>query len=89
MRVPNEKKYQFDAAGWGFWGLLFALFLAPSIYGVWIFTFRVQRSEIAIGAGVVVAALAAGVVSWAVNAFVQRGRKKQRQAERKLAKKKR
>ena len=87
--MPNEKKPKFDAAGWGFWGIMFALFLAPSIYGVWTYTLRVQRSEIAIGAGMVLAALAAGIVSWAVNAIVQHRLKKQRLAERKLAKKKR
>ena len=87
--MPNEKKFKFDAAGWGFWGIMFALFLAPSIYVVWNFTFRVQRSEIAIGAGVVLAALAAGIVSWVVNTILQRNLKKQRLTERKLAKKKR
>ena len=86
--MTKEKKELFDAAGWGFWGILFVLFLAPSVYGVWHIIYRVQRGPVAIAAGVVLAALLAGIVSWAVNMVIQRRRKKQRQADRKLARKK-
>lgn len=84
----SKERFQFDAAGWGFWGIVFAVLLGPSIWGAWHMMYQAQRSAVAVGAGLVVAALGAGVISWAVNAVLQRRQRVQRVAERKKAKKK-
>lgn len=77
----------FDAAGWLFWTILFVVLIAPGTYLAFKFTDKRALLALRIGSGVIVAAIGAGVISWAVNAIVQHLGKKRRLAERKLAKK--
>jgi len=74
-------------AGWLFWTIVFAVLVGPCIYGIWKITAEDTFSLLRVGTGIVTAAFASGVVSWAVNSVVQRHMKKKRIAERKKAKK--
>lgn len=77
----------FDSAGWLFWLILFLAFLAPCIITAWKFSYAHASRIFPIGVGVVMAALSAGIMSWAVNSVLQSRLKKQRIAERKKTKK--
>ena len=76
-----------DAAGWLFWVITFLVVLAPCIWGAWQIPYTTKSPWIPIVFGAVGAAVAAGLVSWAVNAVLQWRRKRQRIAERKKLKK--
>jgi len=85
--VAKKKGYEFDAAGWVFWLVVFGLLLGPGIYGSKQIMYEDTPWMQWVGGGVVVAALGAGIISWAVNSVVQRRRKRLRLAEKKRAKK--
>ena len=89
----NKKKkkssFEFDAAGWPFWTVLFVLLVGPGIYGSLQLVRSGANPMLPVGMGVVSAAIGAGVVSWAVNSVIQWRRKKKRLAERKKARKRR
>ena len=85
----SKERFQFDAAGWGFWSIVFVILLAPSVWGMWHIVYEAQRNGVVIAAGVAVAALGAGIVSCIVNALLQRVQQRQRQSERKKTKKQR
>lgn len=87
--MEKKRSFEFDAAGWGFWVIVFFVLVGPAIYGSWhVVTERASRG-IPVGMGLVGAALGAGLVSWAVNAVLQFKRKKEKLAERRKSKKKR
>ncbi len=85
--MAKQQSPWFDAAGWGFWGIVFGMLVGPCVFLAW----KIKRTQTAwvlpIGVGLLLAALGAGFVSWAVNGVVQYRRKKQRLVERKRAKK--
>jgi len=85
--LAKKGSFEFDAAGWLFWIIVFAAFIGPAIYGCSKIVYSRTSVVVPIGMGVVGAAVGAGVVSWAVNAVIQRRRKKKRLAERKKGKK--
>lgn len=85
--MAKKGSFEFDAAGWLFWIIVFAAFIGPAIYGCSKIVYSRTSVVVPIGMGVVGAAVGAGVVSWAVNAVIQRRRKKKRLAERKKGKK--
>jgi len=86
--VPKKDWLNFDAAGWRFWLLVFLLSLGPYMYGSWQLVYDDASRLIPISMGGVLAAVSAGIVSWAVNSVIQKRVKKQRHARRKKAKKK-
>ena len=85
--MAKKDSFEFDAAGWLFWLIVFVALIGPAIYGCSKIVYARTSAVVPIGMGVVGAAVGAGVVSWAVNAVVQRRRKKKRLAERKKSKK--
>jgi len=86
--VPNKDEgWKFDAAGWVFWLVVFVLLAGPCVFGTWKIVYSTASRTIPIVTGLVVAAVGAGFISWAVNAVVQRRQKKQRIARRKKARK--
>lgn len=87
--MTKNRKWEFDAAGWGFWIVLLVLLVVPCFYLSKRVVFEGTRIYVTIAIATVMAAIGAGVISWAVNAVLQRHRKKQRNEVRKKAKKKR
>ncbi len=87
--MSKKNWYDFDAAGWLFWFVVFVLLIAPCIWLAWQIIYATYGRWYPIITGIVFAAVGAGVVSWAVNAVMQRKQKKERIARRKKAKKQR
>jgi hypothetical protein len=80
-------KSRLDAAGWLFWIVVFLILIGPCIYGAWQIIDPDKNRLYPIGTGVVLAAIASGFVSWAVNAVLLRREKKQRIERRKKVRK--
>ena len=85
--VTKERCLKFDAAGWLFWLIVFIVLVGPCIYGTWKVVYSTAPRTVPIIVGLVLAAVGAGVVSWAVNAVIQHRQKKQRIARRKKVRK--
>ena len=85
--MAKNEGFKFDAAGWLFWTVVLVLLTPFCIYGSLKIVFQGTSRVVPIGMGVVLAAVGAGLVSWSVNAVIQARKKKQRQIERKKAKK--
>jgi putative effector of murein hydrolase LrgA (UPF0299 family) len=83
----EDKREWFDAAGWPFWLVVFVILLIPSMIGM----YAIRREDASwlgpIGMGVFAAALGAGIISWAVNAVIQRRARKRQEQARKQARK--
>ena len=79
----------FDTAGWLFWLIIFLLLLWPGILIASRFIYAVYGRWYPFVTGAILAALGAGVVSWAVNSVLQRRRKRLRTLARKKARKQR
>jgi len=84
--VRNKNAERFEAAGWRFWLVVFVLLAGPCVYLAWTVTEDDTFAPMRVSAGAVLAALGAGVVSWAVNSVLQRRARKRRAAQRKKAK---
>jgi len=84
--LAKKGSFEFDAAGWLFWLIVFAVLAGPAIYGSWQIVFSETNRLVPIAMGIVGAAVGAGVVSWAVNGVIQYGQKKKRLAARKKSK---
>jgi hypothetical protein len=85
-KVTKKKEWEFDAAGWAFWVILFLVLIGPCIYLGKIVCYDDTSPTVWVGFGIVFSAIGAGLISWAVNSVVQRRRKRQRIVERKKAK---
>jgi hypothetical protein len=83
----KDTGWKFDAAGWVFWLIVFVLLAGPCIFGIWKIVYATANRSIPIVTGLIVAAIGAGFISWAVNAVVQRRQKQQRIARRKKTRK--
>ena len=79
----------FDTAGWLFWLFIFLLLLWPGIFLASKIIYAIYGRWYPIVMGAVLAAVGAGVVSWAVNSVLQRRQKKLRSQARKKARKQR
>lgn len=84
--MKNKNAERFEAAGWTFWLVVFGLLAGPCVYLAWTVTEEEALAPLRVGAGAVLAALGAGVVSWAVNSVLQRRARKRRAAQRKKTK---
>jgi len=85
--VSKSAWWKIDAAGWVFWLIVFIVLAGPCVYGAWHVVYPDTPRPVPVVTGMVLAAVGAGVVSWAVNSVIQRQRKKQRIARRKKAQK--
>jgi hypothetical protein len=85
--VTKKESFKFDAAGWLFWTVVFAVLIGPLIYLFWNVVYETTSRIVPVGMGVVGAAIGAGFISWAVNAVIQVHTRKKRLQERKKAKK--
>jgi hypothetical protein len=85
--VPKSERFKFDTAGWLFWIIVLVILAGPCIWATRFFIYETSNILYRIGAGLFLAAVGAGVVSWAVNAVLQWRQEKQRIARRKKAKK--
>lgn len=61
-----------EAVGWPFWSILFFILLGPAIYFSWQIKVRTASILFPITLGAIMAAVAAGVFTTAVNAVLQR-----------------
>ena len=86
--MPKKDSFEFDAAGWLFWTICFALLVGPCIYGSFQIVYETASRFIPVAMGIVGGAIGAGIVSWAVNAVIQRYRQKRRKTQRKTQRKK-
>lgn len=87
IAVSKSAWWNIDAAGWVFWLIVFVLLSGPGIYAAWRIVYPETSRLVPIVVGMILAAVGAGVVSWAVNAVIQRQHKKLRIARRKKARK--
>ena len=85
--MSKEHWLKFDAAGWLFWLVVFFVLVGPCVYGTWQVVYSTVSRTVPIVTGLVLAAVGAGLVSWAVNAVIQHRQKKQRIARRKKVRK--
>jgi len=74
-------------AGWIFWTILLVLLVGPSMLLMWRITEDDSHIMLRVGSGVVLAAIGAGAISWAVNGLVQWHYKKRRISDKKRTKK--
>ena len=81
------KASSIEAVGWIFWAVTFVVLLGPAVYGLWLIKYKTTPWLVPFGGGVVLSALAAAVVSWAVNSVLQHRYKRQRIVGRKKARK--
>ncbi len=84
--MSKKAMAKFEFVGWVFWAVTFALLVGPAVYGAWQITREGASPMIPIAMGVVAAALAAGVVSWAINSVLQWRYQRRRLKERKKSK---
>lgn len=78
-------------AGWGFWGVTFALLLLPCIYAAAQVGYESAHWIVPVSIGSIVAMISSGFLSWIVNSTLQlfnAWRKKKRQSKKKKKKKK-
>ncbi len=85
--VSKEHRWKFDAAGWLFWLIIFVVLTGPYIFATWKMVYKETSLRVPIVTGIVFAAIGAGLISWAVNAVLQRKQKRQRIERRKKARK--
>ena len=87
--AKKEKSRWFDSAGWVFWLITFAVFVAPCIYAAVKFTYPEISWPVRAGTGLVSASIGAGLFTFSVNAVLQWRIRRQRLAKRKEAKRRR
>ncbi len=84
--AKKKKNTRLDAAGWTFWLIAFGVLLGPAVWALWVVKTEEAAWFFPLAMGTVLAALGAGVVTWAVNTVIQGRLKKQRLIERKKKK---
>jgi len=67
-----KSRKQLEYLGWGFFAVAFAVLVAPMIYLTWRFTYDLANNATRVGIGVVLAVVAAGLITWPINEFVTR-----------------
>ena len=85
--MSKKRTKQVDAVGWIFWLVVFIVLIPAGFYGAHKITREDVSHLVSFGIGVLAAAIAAGFVSWAVNAVIQFFRERERKAQRKRARK--
>lgn len=81
---------EIESVGWIFWTVIFVLLLYPSYLLVKTVTYdSASDTLMRAGAGVFVAALSAGLISWAVNALLQKRVWRKMQNKRKVERRQR
>jgi hypothetical protein len=85
--LAKKSSQRFESVGWIFWSVWFFVLLGPGLYGAWKLTNDDAHIFLRLGGGGCGAALGAGLIAWTVNSLLQWRVKRQRQTERKKAKK--
>jgi len=67
----DQKKFKFDAAGWGFYLITLAILAAPAIYGCFQIVTKTTKWPMPVIMGLFVASMGAGFITWAVNTTLQ------------------
>ncbi len=76
------------SVGWLFWLITMGIFAGPAIYVCFKIVVEGTFFMVPVGFGLIAAALAAGILSWAVNAVLQFRNRRARLKARKAARKK-
>ena len=82
-----KSKHEPFVVGWLFWGIVFLVLLAPSIYVCWKVIDPEESKIIPVGAGSLLSALCAGFVAWGANAAYQWFERRRKIETRKTSKK--
>lgn len=85
--MAKKKESRFEAAGWLFWIITSVVLMPPSIWFFWSKKPEEATWLYPFGMGAVIAALAAGFITWIVNSIIQWRLKRKHLQERKNAKK--
>lgn len=67
----NNHGHILDSVGWRFWLVVFVVLCGPATFVTWKLTVETAPLVTRIGTGIFAASLAAGFVTWAVNALLQ------------------
>ena len=78
---------RWEAAGWGFWSIIFLITLGPSIYLAFRISYEQTSMLVTVVVGFSIAAFIAGVVTFIVNAVLQSRAERIRRAHRSKTKK--
>jgi len=87
--MAKKKQNRFEAAGWRFWGVSFAVILGPLWYGAHAMVKEDTPFLGTVAIALISAAVGAGLITWAVNSVLQYFAKKRYAEQRRLAKRKR
>lgn len=85
--MNDKQRFKLEYAGWLFWLVTAAILLGPITYGAFQLVREREGPFVPIGIGIIVAAFASGVITWAVNAVLQWRLKQRRVATRKKTRK--
>lgn len=88
-KASQQTSIRWEAAGWGFWSLLFLIMLGPAIYFTFQISYEQTSAFVAVIVGFSIAAFIAGVVTFVVNAILQSRAERIRRAANSTKKKKR
>ena len=80
---------RWEAAGWGFWSIVFLILLGPSIYLSFQISYEQSSMLVLVIVGFSIAAFIAGIVTFIVNAILQTRAERFRRAAQGSTKKKR
>jgi len=83
----KEKEEYWDSVGWLFFAVWFVLLVGPCIYGLSQIVTEGTSALVPFAVGPVFAAVAAGLIAWAVNSVLQFRAKRRRIAARKKVRK--
>ena len=87
-RKAKQEQVEISGVGWVFFVVCFVLLVVPSVILVWVYSYEDKRGSLfPYIVGFVIAALGAGVFSWAVNSVWYWVMTKRLKAKRKKPKK--
>jgi hypothetical protein len=87
--LAAKARNEIEAVGWVFFVVTFLILVGPLVYLSWQIVYRTAPWFAPVGMGLFSAAIAAAILSWAVNEVYQRRQRQQRLVARKQAKKRR
>lgn len=68
---PTLSSPRWEAAGWGFWSIVFLILLGPSIYVSFQISYEQSSMLVIVVVGMSIAAFIAGIVTFIVNMILQ------------------
>lgn len=85
--MNQKRSFRLEYAGWLFWLITTAILVGPTTYAAFQLVREQEGPLVPIGIGVIVAGFSGGLITWAVNAVLQRRLKERRAVARKKARK--